>query len=198
MKKNLIWIVLLGLVILLGVWIFGTYNSLVSKEGGVNGAWAQVENQYQRRFDLIPNLFETTKGLAEQEKAVFQGIADARSKVGQIQLTADALNDEKALANFEKAQSELGSALSRLLVVSENYPNLKSDQGFLNLSNQLEGTENRISTERMRFNEAVTTYNISIKKIPTNIIASIFGFEAKALFKSTEGSDLPPKIDFSK
>ncbi|KAA0211551.1 MAG: LemA family protein [Ignavibacteriaceae bacterium] len=176
------------------------YNSLVSQEENVNSAWAQVENQYQRRADLIPNLVNTVKGSADFEKSVLTEVTDARSKVGQTKITADDLNDPEKFQQFQNAQDQLSSAISRLLMVVENYPQIKSNENFLQLQAQLEGTENRISVERKRFNEAVQTYNTSIRKFPTIITAKIFGFQEKQYFQSREGSEEAPdvKFDFKK
>ncbi len=172
------------------------YNSLVQQEEKVNGAWSQVENQYQRRADLIPNLVNTVKGYAEFEKDVLTEVTDARSRVGSIQLKPEDLSDPQKVQQFQDAQDKLGSALSRLLVVSENYPNLKANENFLQLQSQLEGTENRISVERKKFNDAVQEYNTSIKSFPTLISAKIFGFKDKAYFKSTAGSEKAPDVKF--
>ena len=176
------------------------YNSLVSQEENVNSAWAQVENQYQRRADLIPNLVNTVKGSADFEKSVLTEVTDARSKVGQTKITADDLNDPEKFQQFQNAQDQLSSAISRLLMVVENYPQIKSNENFLQLQAQLEGTENRISVERKRFNEAVQTDNTSIRKFPTIITAKIFGFQEKQYFQSREGSEEAPdvKFDFKK
>lgn len=172
------------------------YNSMVQLEEKVNGAWSQVENQYQRRADLIPNLVNTVKGYAEFERGVLTDVTDARSRVGSVQITAEDLNDPEKLAKFQAAQDQLSSALSRLLVVSENYPNLKANENFLSLQSQLEGTENRISVERKKFNDAVQEYNSTIKSFPTLIFAKIFGFKDKAYFKSTAGSEKAPDVNF--
>ncbi|MBS1493335.1 MAG: LemA family protein [Bacteroidetes bacterium] len=176
------------------------YNSLVQQEEKVNGAWSQVENQYQRRADLIPNLVNTVKGYADFEKDVLTEVTDARSKVGSVQLKAEDLNDPEKFQQFQAAQDKLSSALSRLLVVSENYPNLKANENFLQLQSQLEGTENRIAVERKKFNDAVQEYNTSIRTFPTVISAKIFGFKDKAYFKSVAGSEKAPdvKFDFNK
>jgi len=176
------------------------YNTLVTMEEGVNSAWSQVENQYQRRADLIPNLVNTVQGAAEFEKSVLTEVTDARSRVGQIKLSADDLSDPQKFQMFQQAQDNLSSALSRLLVVTENYPQLKSNENFLQLQSQLEGTENRISVERKRYNDAVQAYNTETRSFPTLIMAKIFGFKEKEYFKATTGSDTPPdvKFDFDK
>ncbi|MEZ4688867.1 MAG: LemA family protein [Ignavibacteria bacterium] len=171
------------------------YNKLVTMEEGVNSAWSQVENQYQRRADLIPNLVSTVQGSADFEKSTLTEVTDARSKVGQMKLSADDLSDPQKFQAFQQAQDQLSSALSRLLVVSENYPNLKSNENFLQLQSQLEGTENRISVERRRFNEMVQSYNSEVRSFPTLISAKIFGFKEK-YFKSVAGSDKAPDVNF--
>ncbi|MCB0726009.1 MAG: LemA family protein [Ignavibacteria bacterium] len=172
------------------------YNKLVTMEEGVNSAWSQVENQYQRRADLIPNLVSTVQGSADFEKSTLTEVTDARSKVGQMKLSADDLSDPQKFQAFQQAQDQLSSALSRLLVVSENYPNLKSNENFLQLQSQLEGTENRISVERRRFNEMVQSYNSEVRSFPTLISAKIFGFKEKEYFKSVAGSDKAPDVNF--
>jgi len=172
------------------------YNKLVTLEEGVNSAWSQVENQYQRRADLIPNLVSTVQGSADFEKSTLTEVTDARSRVGQIKLSADDLSDPEKFQAFQKAQDQLSSALSRLLVVSENYPQLRSNENFLQLQSQLEGTENRISVERRRFNETVQNYNTEIRSFPTLIVAKIFGFKDKEYFKSVAGSEKAPDVNF--
>ena len=172
------------------------YNKLVTMEEGVNSAWSQVENQYQRRADLIPNLVSTVQGSADFEKSTLTEVTDARSKVGQMKLSADDLSDPQKFQAFQQAQDQLSSALSRLLVVSENYPNLKSNENFLQLQSQLEGTENRISVERRRFNEMVQSYNSEVRSFPTLISAKISGFKEKEYFKSVAGSDKAPDVNF--
>jgi len=174
------------------------YNDFQTKDEGVKKAWAEVVNQYQRRSDLIPNLVATVQGYASQEKDVLLGVTNARSKVGSVNLTADALNNPQALKNFQAAQGELSSALSRLLVVSENYPQLKSDANFRELQSQLEGTENRITVARKRFTEAIEGYNILARQFPTNLTAMIFGYKVKEQFtvENEKAISLPPKVDF--
>lgn len=178
------------------IWGIGVYNNLVSTEQNVIKQWAQVENQYQRRADLIPNLVNTVKGYANFEKQVLTDVVEARSKVGQFNVTPEVLNDPQAFQKFQSAQGELSSALSRLLAVVENYPELKANENFLQLQAQLEGTENRIAVERKRFNEYVQEYNTSIKKFPATILASIFGFREKQYFSAVQGSEVPPKVEF--
>jgi len=190
--------VLVIAVLVLGVFLWGTgiYNKLVGLDEGVNSAWGQVETQYQRRADLVPNLVETVKGYAKQEKDVFLGVAEARAKVGQITVTKEVLEDPNAFAKFQAAQDQLSSALSRLLAVAENYPQLKSNENFLALQTQLEGTENRISVARQRYNEVVQDYNTRIRVFPASIIAGFTGFKDKAYFKAKEGADTAPSVKF--
>ncbi|HTO93350.1 MAG TPA: LemA family protein, partial [Bacteroidota bacterium] len=178
------------------MWGVGVNNRLVQLDEGVRSAWSQVENQYQRRADLIPNLVETVKGYANQEQDVFIGVAEARAKVSQMTVTKDVLNDPQAFAKFQAAQDQLGSALSRLLVVSENYPQLKSNENFLSLQTQLEGTENRITVERKRFNDIVQSYNTTIRQFPVSFIASLRGFNEKPYFQAKEGAENAPQVKF--
>jgi len=172
------------------------YNSLVSSEENIKSAWAQVENQYQRRADLIPNLVKTVEGAADFEKSVLTEVTEMRSKVGQTKLSVDDLNDPEKFQQYQQAQDKLSSALSRLLVVTENYPQLRSNDNFLQLQSQLEGTENRISVERKKFNEAVQTFNTSVRSFPTVITAKLFGFKEKPYFKGKEGSENAPDVNF--
>jgi LemA protein len=183
-------------VIGLFMWGVGVSNRLVTLDEGVRSAWSQVENQYQRRADLIPNLVETVKGYANQEQDVFLGVAEARAKVGQMTVTKEVLDDPKTFAKFQAAQDQLGSALSRLLVVSENYPQLKSNENFLSLQTQLEGTENRITVERKRFNDVVQSYNTTIRQFPVSFIAGFRGFHEKPYFQAKEGSENAPQVKF--
>lgn len=187
---------ILFLVFILFSYAVSKYNQLVSLNEEVNKAWSQVENQYQRRFDLIPNLVETVKGVANFEKETYIAVTEARAKVGQIQITPQLLEDPQAFERFQAAQDNLSSALSRLLVAVENYPQLKANENFLQLQAQLEGTENRISVERKRFNEAVQSYNTAIKRFPTNIIAGMFGFKEKQYFKAAVEAQTAPKVKF--
>ena len=175
------------------------YNDFQTKDEGVKKAWAEVVNQYQRRADLIPNLVATVQGYASQEKDVLLGVTNARYKVGSVNLTADALNNPQALKNFQAAQGELSSALSRLLVVSENYPQLKSDANFRELQSQLEGTENRITVARKRFTEAVEGYNILARQFPSNLTAMIFGYKVKEQFtvENEKAISVAPKVNFN-
>ncbi|MDP3580684.1 MAG: LemA family protein [Ignavibacteria bacterium] len=177
-------------------WVTSKYNGFVSLNEGVKGAWSQVENVYQRRSDLIPNLVATVKGVANFEKETYTAVTEARAKVGQMKIDATQLDDPEAFARFQKAQDGLSGALQRLMVVSENYPQLKANENFLQLQAQLEGTENRITVERQKFNQVVQDYNTAIKKFPGVIIANFGGFKEKAYFKAAEGADQAPKVQF--
>lgn len=197
MKK--VWIVLgvIGIVILLTIMsIIGKYNGLVTAEENVNTAWSQVENVYQRRADLIPNLVATVKGYASHERETLQGVIEARSKATGINVDPSKLSDPSVFQKFQQAQSGLSQALSRLMVVVERYPDLKANQNFLALQSQLEGTENRITVERRRFNTAAQGFNTTIRRFPTNMLASMFGFEKKEYFKADEGAKTAPKVTF--
>jgi LemA protein len=190
-----------GLVILLvlvgaGMWYAGVYNELVGLEQTVNERWAQVQNVYQRRADLIPNLVETVKGAAAQERTVLEEVTRARAAASSIQLTPEALRDPKAMERFEAAQSQLSGALSRLLVTVERYPEIKSNQNFLALQTQLEGTENRIVVERRRFNEAVREYTTRLRRFPGNLVASLAGFQPRAFFEAAPEAATAPKVKF--
>jgi LemA protein len=189
--------VVLLLVLMLGMCGVGSYNSLVGRSQAVDAQWAQVENVYQRRADLIPNLVNTVKGAANFEQQTLTQIAEARASVGKVQLDAKNLpNNPGAFAQFEQAQAGLSSALSRLMVVVERYPELKANANFRDLQAQLEGTENRISTERMRYNETAQAYNTSRLSFPTVIFANMLGFGEKAYFKSQAGAERAPTVDF--
>jgi LemA protein len=177
-------------------WGLGIYNNLVTQDEGVRSAWGQVETQYQRRMDLIPNLVSTVQGVAKQEIAVFVGVAEARAKVGQLTVTKEVLEDPQAFARFQQAQDQLSSALSRLLVVSEQYPQLRSNENFMDLQKQLEGTENRITVARSRYNETVQGYNTTLRKFPGSIVAGFTGFKEKAYFAATPGAEEAPKVQF--
>ena len=176
------------------------YNTLQSQDEQVKAAWSEVVNQYQRRADLIPNLVATVKGFASQEQQVLLGVTNARAKVGSVQVTPETVNDPKALQQFAQAQGELSGALSRLLVVVENYPQLKSDKNFLELQSQLEGTENRITVARNRFIQATQQYNTTVRSFPSNLTAMVFGHKEKAQFTVENEKEIakPPKVDFSK
>ena len=196
MKKGLIALIVAGVIVVGGfLWIKGAYNRMVVEDENVSSAWAQVENVYQRRADLIPNLVETVKGYAEHESSTLENVVAARAKATQVTVDPENLTPE-ALAAFNEAQGELSSALGRLLPIQENYPDPKASQQFMELQAQLEGTENRIATERMKFNEAAKTYNTMIRQFPDNIIASMFGFEKKAYFEAQAGAETAPKVEF--
>lgn len=188
--------VLLLLALLVIGWGVSVYNKLVTLDEGVRAAWSQVENQYQRRYDLIPNLVETVKGYAKQEREVLIGVTEARASVGQLKVTPEILRDPKAFAQFQQAQDGLGTALSRLLVVVEKYPDLKSNENFRDLQAQLEGTENRIAVARMQYNEKVQLYNTTIRRFPASIIAGMMGFSEVQYFKAATGSEQAPRIQF--
>ncbi|MEN6310116.1 MAG: LemA family protein [Acidobacteriota bacterium] len=189
-------VIVLGIIIV-ALWTTGLYNGLVRLDQKVQAQWAQVENQYQRRADLVPNLVETVKGAADFEKSTFTAVTEARAKVGQIQVSADKLNPE-TFAKFQEAQDGLSSALSRLLVVMEKYPDLKATENFKELQAQLEGTENRVAVERMRFNEAAQAFNTKRMSFPSVIIAGFFGsrFNEKPYFKAQAGAETAPKVKF--
>jgi LemA protein len=188
-------VIVLVLVILVG-WGMQVYNGLVTKDQTVQKAWSDVETQYQRRMDLIPNLVATVQGIAKQEVAVFQGVADARSRVGQITVTKEVLDDPQAFAKFQQAQDQLSGALSRLLAVSENYPQLKSNENFTTLQSQLEGTENRITWARSTFNEKVQDFNTTVLRFPGSLLAGMFGFRERAYFTAKAGAEDAPKVQF--
>ncbi len=175
------------------------YNALQSQDEQVKAAWSEVLNQYQRRADLVPNLVNTVKGYAAHEEKVLTEVTEARARVGAIQVTPELINDPAALAKFQAAQSQLTSALSRLLVVSENYPNLKADAAFRDLQAQLEGTENRITVARNRYIQSVQTYNVTIRSFPTNLTAKMFGYDVKPNFAVENEKEIskPPTVDFS-
>lgn len=189
----------IGAILLIVILLFAggcsSYNGMVDADQAVSKQWGQVESQYQRRSDLIPNLVSTVKGYAAHESGTLEKVTEARAKAGSITLTADELTPEN-MARFQQAQNELSGALKSLLAVSEAYPDLKSNENFLDLQKQLEGTENRIATERMRFNEAVEKYNLKVLRFPGNIWAGIFGFDRKDMFKADEGAQNAPKVSF--
>ncbi|MBI2525046.1 MAG: LemA family protein [Candidatus Rokubacteria bacterium] len=187
----------IALVVLGGIgWAVGVNNDLVARDQDVKEKWAQVQNVYQRRADLVPNLVETVKGFAAQERTVLEEVTRARASVAGIKATPELLNDPQALQKFQRAQSELGGALSRLLLVVERYPELRSNQNFLALQSQLEGTENRITVERRRFNEAVRGYNTRLRLFPGSLVASFAGFREKTFFEAAPGSEAVPKVKF--
>ena len=196
MKKGLITIIVIAAVVLGGfIWIKNVYNQMVVSDENVQAAWSQVENVYQRRADLIPNLVATVKGYAAHESETLESVVSARAKATQVTVDSENLTPE-ALSQFNAAQGELTTALGRLLLIQENYPDLKANQNFLELQAQLEGTENRIATERMKFNEAAKAFNTGIRRFPDNIIASMFGFEKKAYFEAQAGAETAPKVEF--
>jgi LemA protein len=173
-----------------------SYNSLVKLGEGVDQAWSQVENVYQRRSDLIPNLVETVKGASNFEQETLTQVVEARARASQVTVTPEMLNDPQALQRFDEAQGALGSALSRLLVTVEQYPELKANANYLALQDELAGTENRIAVERMRFTETVRGYNVAVKRFPTRLFAGMFGFTPRAYFEAREGAEEAPKVDF--
>lgn len=187
----------IGALVILVLWIFGSYNGLVSKEETVNNQWANVESQYQRRMDLIPNLVNTVKGYADFEQETLTKVIEARSNATAVKIDPTNLTPDK-VAQFQQAQDGLSSALGRLLVVMERYPDLKANQNFLDLQAQLEGTENRIAVERKRFNDVVNVYNSGVRRFPAVLIAGIFGFERKGYFEAAEGAEKAPTVDFGK
>lgn len=193
------WMIGLGIVVALVVAVFvwgkGIYNEMVSLDEGVKTAWSQVENQYQRRADLIPNLVNTVRGFASHESSTLESVIQARANATATNINAENLT-EANFAQFQAAQSELSSALSRLMVVVEQYPDLKANQNFLELQSQLEGTENRISVERMRFNETAQTYNTYIRRFPAMFLAGLFGFTAKPYFAAEPGAERAPVVEF--
>lgn len=190
--KKWIWI---GIVAVVAIWCYATYNGLVSREEGVKTAWSNVETQYQRRSDLIPNLVNTVKGYAEHETQTLAEVTQARAEATSINLSADDLTPER-LAEFQRAQGEVRSALGRLIAISENYPDLKANQNFLELQSQLEGTENRIAVARKDFNEAAQQYNVAVRRFPANLVARLCGFEQKPYFTAEEGSAAAPRVTF--
>ena len=182
---NKIALIVVGIVLIIGLWVFGIYNNLITQNTAIDGQWAQVETQYQRRFDLIPNLVSSTQGFLKQEKTIFEELARARTQY----------SGAKSIDEKVAGAASLDSTLSRLLVIVENYPTLKSNETVAKLMDELAGTENRISVERRRFNELVQGYNTTIKRVPTNIVAGMFGFNDRAYFKAVEGSEQPPEVE---
>ena len=191
MKK----VILLAIAAIFSLTSCSTYNKMVSNEEAVNSAWSNVETQYQRRSDLIPNLVSTVKGYAAHEESTLQAVVEARAAATSVSLSAESLNAE-TLAQYPKAQSGVTSALGRLIAISENYPDLKANQNFLELQAQLEGTENRITVARKEFNDATQTYNVSVRKFPANLIAKMFGFEQKPYFEADASAAAAPKVEF--
>ena len=194
-KKLTVTLIVLAVVAVVAIWAISAYNGLVKSEEKVKTAWSQVENVYQRRADLIPNLVATVKGYASHESSTLEGVVEARAKATQVTVSADDLTEEK-IAEFQKAQGELGSALGRLMAISEAYPDLKANENFRDLQAQLEGTENRIATERKNYNQEAREYNTAIRVFPKNLVASIFGFQAKGYFEAQEGAETAPVVEF--
>jgi LemA protein len=193
MKKG--WIVVIAIVAVAAIWLATGYNSLVKEEEGVKTAWSQVENQYQRRSDLIPNLVNTVKGYASHESQTLEGVVAARARATQTTVDAENLTPE-TLARYQAAQGELTTALGRLLMIQESYPDLKANRNFSELQAQLEGTENRIATERRNFNNTAKAYNTRVRRFPTNLLAGMFGFRQYPYFEAAEGSDKAPVVEF--
>lgn len=193
MKKSTI--ILVAVIAALAMWVISAYNGMVKMDESVSTAWSNVENQYQRRTDLIPNLVNTVKGYAAHEKETFEAVVSARSKATQMTVDPENLTPEK-LQEYQKAQGEIGAALGRLLAITENYPALKANENFKELQAQLEGTENRISVERRNFNEVARTYNTSIRTFPKSILAGMFGFDKRPYFEAEEGANKAPEVKF--
>ena len=191
MKK----IILMAVVALFSMTSCSTYNNMVTKEEAVKSAWSNVETQYQRRADLIPNLVATVKGYAEHEKSTLDAVVEARAKATSVNVALDQITPEN-IAKFQQAQSAVTSALGRLIAVSENYPDLKANQNFLELQAQLEGTENRITVARKEFNDATQTYNVAVRRFPANIVAKIFDFEQKPYYEADDATSEAPKVEF--
>lgn len=198
MSKGLVAIIVLLVCVFAAFgWYKNTYNNLVNQDEEVSSSWAEVQNQYQRRLDLIPNLVSTVKGYAKHESDVFTQVSEARSKAGgQINISDEVLSDPEAFARYQQIQDNLGASLQRLLMVTEQYPELKADQNFMALQDQLEGTENRITVARKRFNDTAKGYNQTVRRFPTNIIANMNGFTVKSYFKASEEAQSAPKVEF--
>lgn len=194
-KKKWIWIILIVFVVIIGLFFYSAYNGFVTKDEAVKTAWSNVETQYQRRADLIPNLVNTVKGYAAHEQSTLNAVVEARAQALSFQVSAEDLTPER-MAEFQRAQNQVGSALGRLIAVAENYPDLKANQNFLELQAQLEGTENRISVARKEFNQTVNTYNVAIRRFPANIVAGMFGFERQERFAADEGAETAPTVNF--
>ena len=190
--KKWIWI---GVVAVVAIFFYVTYNGFVNKEEGVNAAWSNVETQYQRRSDLIPNLVNTVKGYAAHESQTLASVTEARARATSINLSAGELTPER-LAQFQQAQADVRSALGRLIAVAESYPDLKANQNFIELQSQLEGTENRIAVARKDFNDAARKYNVAVRRFPSNLVAALFGFDQKPYFEAAEGTEAAPQVEF--
>ena len=197
-KKILITVgIIIAVIFIIYRFFAGTYNSIVAKDEGVSSQWAQVQNQYQRRMDLIPNLVSTVKGYASHESEVLTAVTEARSRAGgMVNIDSEALNDPETFKKYQQVQDSLSSSLQRLLMVTENYPELKANENFLALQSQLEGTENRISVERMRYNEAAKDYNVYIRQFPKSIIANMNGFRTKSYFEASQEAQSAPQVQF--
>ena len=194
-KKPFILIGIVALIILIGGWLMKGYNGMVNEDENVNLQWSEVENQYQRRLDLIPNLVNVVKGYTSHEKETLEGVIEARAKATQTTIDPSNMTEEQ-LANFQKAQDGLSGALNRLMVVVEKYPELKANENFLQLQAQLEGTENRITVARKSYNDAATIYNKLVRRFPNNMLAGIFGFSVRPQFKAQEGVESAPTVQF--
>jgi len=190
--KKWIWI---GVVAVVAIFFYVTYNGFVNKEEGVNAAWSNVETQYQRRSDLIPNLVNTVKGYAAHESQTLGEVTEARAKATSINLSAGELTPER-LTQYQQAQADVRSALGRLIAVAESYPDLKANQNFIELQSQLEGTENRIAVARKDFNDAARKYNVAVRRFPSNLVAALFGFDQKPYFEAAEGTETAPQVEF--
>lgn len=194
-KKHLGWIIAGGIIVVLLLWGVTGYNGMVAMDEGVQGKWANVETQYQRRADLIPNLVNTVKGYAKHEQSTLENVVKARSEATSVKIDPTNITPEQ-MAKYQQAQGSVSAALGRLLMVAENYPQLKANENFLELQSQLEGTENRITVARKDFNDAAKAYNVAIRKFPKNILAGIFGFEKKAYFEAENGAEKAPEVKF--
>lgn len=190
--KKWIWI---GVVAVVAIFFYITYNGFVNKEEGVNAAWSNVETQYQRRSDLIPNLVNTVKGYAAHESQTLASVTEARARATSINLSAGELTPER-LTQYQQAQAEVRTALGRLIAVAESYPDLKANQNFIELQSQLEGTENRIAVARKDFNDAARKYNVAVRRFPSNLVAALFGFDQKPYFEAAEGTETAPQVEF--
>lgn len=190
--KKWIWI---GVVAVVAIFFYATYNGFIGKEEGVNAAWSNVETQYQRRSDLIPNLVNTVKGYVAHESQTLASVTEARARATSINLSAGELTPER-LAQFQQAQADVRSALGRLIAVAESYPDLKANQNFIELQSQLEGTENRIAVARKDFNDAARKYNVAVRRFPSNLVAALFGFDQKPYFEAAEGTETAPQVEF--